>query len=157
MKKLIIVILGALVISSLLVIGCLRLPDTDVTSSPKYNFSSLAGTVWKTKIKVALADVKLYTGRHVTYLLPPEDLYAKYRSPDDTQVIRFLPVGTHLRIERLMKVNGIWSFVFITGSLEDGKVVHVSPYLLAKNRFTFPGSSDSKEWGVNPDLLEKAE
>src|SRR5260370_38715831 len=37
-------------------------PDTDVTSSPEYNFASFAGTVWKAKVKVGLQDLKGYTG-----------------------------------------------------------------------------------------------
>jgi hypothetical protein len=134
--------------------------DTDVTSSHEYNFSSFAGTVWKTKVKVALADLKRYTGRHDTALLAPEDFDAadpKYRPPDDMEMIAVLPVGTRLRIERLMKDNGIGGLLWVTGSLEDGKVVYVECTLLARNRFTSPGLSDSKDWGVDPDLLEKAE
>ncbi len=73
------------------------------------------------------------------------------------QIIVVLPVGTRLRIERLMKDNGSWGGVQVTASLEDGKVVYLSDYLLAKNRFIWPGWSDSKEWGVDPDMLEKAE
>jgi hypothetical protein len=34
-------------------------PDTDVTKSPNYFFSSFAGTVWRTKTKTAFADVTL--------------------------------------------------------------------------------------------------
>src|SRR2546429_538291 len=47
-------------------------PDTDVTSSPEYNFKAFAGTVWKTKVKVALTDIKRYNGRHEKTLVPPD-------------------------------------------------------------------------------------
>ena len=73
------------------------------------------------------------------------------------QMIAVLPVGTRLRIERLMKDNGVGDQLWVTASLEDGKVVYLSDYLLAQNRFIFPGSSRSKEWGADPDLLEKVE
>ena len=46
--------------------------DTDVTSSPKANFSRFAGTVWKTKVKVALVDCEQYTGRHANTIVPPD-------------------------------------------------------------------------------------
>jgi hypothetical protein len=137
--------------------GCRR-PDTDVTTSPQYNFSKFAGTVWKTKVKVALVDLKRYTGRHDTALLPPQyfdTTHPEYMPPVDMQMIAVLPVGTRLRIERLMQDNGNWGGVWVTASLEDGKVVYVERVLLAKNRFIFPGRSDSKDWGVDPDLLEK--
>src|SRR6185369_16768785 len=39
-------------------------PDKDVTKVPSYNFSSFAGTIWKTKTKTAIADIKIYTGAH---------------------------------------------------------------------------------------------
>jgi hypothetical protein len=82
------------------------------------------------------------------------------------KIIAVLPVGTRLRIERLMKDNGDWGGVQVTASLEDakirasledGKVVYLVPQLLAKNRFIWIGWSDSKDWGVDPDMLEKAE
>jgi hypothetical protein len=135
--------------------------DSDVTSSPKYNFSSFAGTVWKTKAKVALADLKQYTGRHATTMLPPDcfdPTHPKYKPPPHLEkVITVLPVGTRLRIEGLMKDNGNWGGVRVTASLDDGTIVNLERGLLAKNGFIFRGSSESKEWGVDPDLLEKAE
>ncbi len=65
-----------------------------------------------------------------------------------------------------MKDNGSWGGVQVTAllmdridtpSLENGKIIYVDRHLLAINEFLFPGSSDSKEWGVDPDMLEKAE
>ncbi len=153
-------VLVNMAIISLFLNGCGRRPDTDVTSSPKYNFSSFAGTVWKTKAKVALAEVRLYTGKRVTYLLPPRDYDPtdpQYNPVDPPQLITVLPLGARVRIEQLLQDNGIGGLLFVTASLEDGKVVHVSRFLLAKNRFIFSGKSDSKDWGVDPDMLEKAE
>lgn len=145
----------------LLLNGCGRRPDTDVTSSPKYNFSSFAGTVWKTKVKVALADLEAYTGEHHITLLAPDAFdptHPKYRPPPNMEkMIAVLPVGTRLRIERLMQDNGDWGGVRITASLEGERDVYLDRSLLAKNRFIRPGDSDSKEWGVDPDLLEKVE
>jgi predicted small lipoprotein YifL len=162
------VIFGIVILAmiSIFLNGCgqsrnpMQRPDTDVTLSPEYNFKSFAGTVWKTKTKVRLADVKLYTGRHITMLLPPEDFKPnnrKYRPPDDMRLIAVLPVGTRLRIERLEKDNGNWGGVRVTASLEDGNIVYPSDYLLGKNRFIWSGWSESKDWGVDPDMLEKAE
>ncbi|MFL5242837.1 MAG: hypothetical protein ACJ8FY_12070 [Gemmataceae bacterium] len=138
--------------------GCRR-PDTDVTSSPQYNFSSFAGTVWKTKVKVGLADLKTYKGEHHITLLTPDSFdpaHPQYRPPEHMQMIAVLPVGTRLQIERLIKEDGIGgTFYRVTASLEDGKVVYLLDDLLAKNRLLWPGESDSTDWGVNPDMLEK--
>jgi hypothetical protein len=145
-----------------------RRPDTDVTSSPEYNFKSFAGTFWKTKVKTALGDIKAYTGVHLVVLLPPDAFdptHPEYRPPPYLEkVIAVLPVGTRLRIDRLMKDNGTAGLIRVTASLEDeataslehGKDVYVDRTLLAKNRF-LRTSESSKEWGVDPDILEKAE
>jgi hypothetical protein len=149
------------VMISIFLAGCGRRADTDVTSSPQYNFSKFAGTAWKTKVKVAVADVKRYNGQTEVTLLPParfdQDDPEYARLPQLQNIIEVLPVGTRLRIERLMKDNGNWGGVRVNASLEDGRVVYLSDSLLAKNAFLFPGSSDSKEWAGNPDMLEKAE
>ena len=136
--------------------GC---ADTDVRSSPKYNFESFAGTVWKTKVKVALAETK-WRGKHDLTLLAPkffDPTHPEYTPSSEDKIIAVLPVGTRVQIERLMQDNGAWGGVWVIGSLEDGKDVIVERHFLEKNRFIFRGSSDSKEWGVNPDMLEKAE
>ncbi|MFL5242024.1 MAG: hypothetical protein ACJ8FY_07940 [Gemmataceae bacterium] len=143
-------------------------PDTDVSALPEYNFSGFAGTVWKTKVKTGLADIKRSNGRHETYLLAPEDFdpaHPRYRPPPYMQLITVLPAGTYLRIERLMKSSGNWSGVFVTASLETSaleygkeevrKEVNLSNYLLVKNRFIRDGSPECRDWGVDPDQLEK--
>lgn len=161
-----------LVIIAIFLIGCgqgangkvpmfKQSPDTDVTSSPEYNFKSFAGTAWKTKVKTALGDIKSYKGEQLIILLPPDAFdpaHPKYDPPPFLEkVIAELPIGTHLRIERLMHDNGTAGLIRVTASLKDGKVVYVERTLLAKNRFLFTGWTDSKEWGVDPALLEKAE
>src|SRR5438874_12811885 len=80
-----------------------RRPDTDVTSSSEYNFRSFAGTVWKTKVEVALADLKQYTGKHDLNLLIPmrseERRVGKKPTPDLQQKISRHPIGNRMRIE----------------------------------------------------------
>ena len=136
--------------------------DTDVTTSPEYNFSSFSGSVWKTKVKIALADLKEYKGEHDLNLLPPkyfEKTRPDYTTVHDMQLITVLPVGTCLRIGQLMQDNGQWGGVRVTATLESGsytqKTVYVDTDLLGKNEFIWPGSSSSTNWGVNPDMLEK--
>src|SRR5580698_1776810 len=47
-------------------------PDTDVSSLPEYNFVSFTGTVWKTKVRTAVANEKRYTGAPDVSLLVPK-------------------------------------------------------------------------------------
>lgn len=142
--------------------------DTDVTASADYNFKSFAGTVWKTKVKVAIADLKSYKGEHhITFLTPRsfDPKHPEYTSPLSMEkMIAELPVGTRLRIDRLMKDNGNWggvqvrvSLVDVTASIDSGKAMYLDKFFLAKNRFVWGAWSDSKEWAVDPDMLEKAE
>ena len=151
--------------------GC-RPTETDVTHSPRYDFSTFAGTGWRTKVKLALADVKEYTGAHHLYLLPPfefEPTSPRYSPPVDSHIVRVLPAGTRIRIGRLMFDNGEGSLLWVTASLDDGlgpeRIVYVSEMLLARNRWIpgpgpvgerRPGSDTSMTWGVNPKYLESA-
>ncbi|MDB6015986.1 MAG: hypothetical protein JWR19_475 [Pedosphaera sp.] len=137
-------------------------PDTDVTSSPEYNFSSFAGTVWKTKTRMALADLKQYTGKHDLRLLVPkyfDPTHPDYTPAHDMQIITVLPVGTRLRIERLMQNNGNWGGVYVTATLLDAanpqKTVYLDAMLLESNRFASKGPTTSTNWGVEPEFLEK--
>jgi hypothetical protein len=98
----------------LLLIGC---RDSDVTSSPDYNFSSFSGTEWKTRVKVAVADI-----RGEIYLIAPDSFDptdAHYRPIASCTVMSVLPVGSRIRIERLMKNNGDWGGVRVTAVVED--------------------------------------
>jgi hypothetical protein len=134
----------------LLLSGC---RDSDVTSSPNYNFSLFSGTEWKTKVKVAVAD----TGEGICLIADPTD--AHYRPIADCTVMSVLPVGSRIRIERLMKDNGDWGGVRVTATLEDTpfsqKTVYVERQLLATNVFIWTGWSFSTNWGVNTNILEK--
>jgi hypothetical protein len=157
-----------LMLMATLLNGCSR-PDTDVTSVPDYNFQKFAGTVWKTKVKVALADIKEYTGDHHIYLLTPDAFDPKHpnyrRPPYMEKVIQELPVGTRFQVARLIKDNGSGSQIWVTISLqgvaadsvESGTTVYLSRFFLSRNKFLFQGTSDSKDWIVDPDMLEKAD
>ncbi|HVU07396.1 MAG TPA: hypothetical protein VHG89_02500 [Verrucomicrobiae bacterium] len=136
-------------------------PDTDVTQSPEYNFSSFSGTICKTRVKVAVIDSKTYTGKHSLGLFPPETFdptNPKYRPIQGMRIITVLPIGTRLRIDRLMQDNGEWGGVWVAATLENGtnsqENIYVDPRLLANNEFIPKGPSSSTNWGVNPDMLE---
>jgi len=133
--------------------------DADVTLSPEYNFSPFAGTVWKTKVKVALADIKRYTGEHQLNLLAPrrfDPTVPDYAPVNGAKIITILPVGTVLRIERFMINKDIGADTEVKARLQNGayaqREVNVDEYLLAKNRYIWPGVS-STNWGVDPDML----
>ena len=134
--------------------------DTDVTSSPRYNFPSFAGTVWKTKVKTAIAEGKRYTGAPEIRLLAPhrfDPTEPRYIPNPDTKIITVLPVGIRVRIERLMKDNGAWGGVKVTATVEDGtnaqRSVFLDEELLASNQYLM--GNKSTNWGVDPDMLEK--
>lgn len=140
-------------------------PDSDVTSSPEYNFSSFAGTVWKTKVALALTDVTEYTGKHHNYLLVPKHFdpkQADYTPVHDMKIIVVLPSGTHLRIGRLIKDNGIGGLLWVTGTLVEEtnseQIVFLDNLLLAKNQFIWDKlSSSSTNWGADSNMMEKGE
>jgi hypothetical protein len=134
---------------------------TDLTSSPKYNFSSFAGTLWKTKEKTALADVTEYTGAHHLYLLAPKHFdptQPDFTTGNDTKVINAISSGIRVRIGRLLRDNGEGNILWVTGTLEKGtnspQTVYLDFTLMAENRFIAPGWSSSTNWYVNPDILE---
>ncbi len=140
--------------------GC-RQPPKDVTRVPHYNFSPFAGTVWKTKVKTALADVTVYNGAHHLTLLSPEEFDRtdpKYTGVlDQYRIISMLPAGARIRIERLWFDTGEAGILWVTASLDSGtyyrKTVYVEE-LLAKNLFLDGDPSLPRTWGVNPRYLE---
>ena len=75
------------------------------------------------------------------------------------QVIAVLPPGARVRVEHLTKDNGAWGGLMVTGTVEDGTNsftnVQLDPMLLQKNRFIWQGWSDSTNWGIDADMLEK--
>ena len=136
-------------------------PDKDITTSPEYNFSSFVGTVWKTKTKVAIADLKRYTGAPEIKLLAPERFdptHPRYNPPVDMKIIAVLPPGTRLRITRLLQDQGAWGGVQVEPVLLDGtnaqKTVLLDGYLYAGNRWS-RGPQSNTNWDADPGMLEK--
>jgi hypothetical protein len=136
--------------------------DTDVTSLPRNNFLSFSGTVWKTKGKTAVTDLKRYTGAHdITLLIPKyfDSSDPAYTPVHDMQMIAVLPAGNRIQIGRLTKDNGAWGGLMVTATVENGtnsfKNVRLDELLLANNRFISRGPTTSTNWEVNPDFLEK--
>ncbi|MDB6059132.1 MAG: hypothetical protein JWO95_2976 [Verrucomicrobiales bacterium] len=135
-------------------------PETNATSSTNYNFSSFAGTVWKTKIRTAIEDVKHYNGKQNLDLFPPEAFdtnLPQYTPVYGARMVGILPVGTKIRIDHLMKDNGAWGGVRVMGTVMDGTnaqtVLYVDRSFLLPNRFLSAGLSKSTNWGVNPEML----
>jgi hypothetical protein len=138
-------------------------PDTDVTTSPEYYFSSFAGTVWRTRTKTALAEMKLYTGRQVMAFVSPklfDPTDPEYRAIPDTflSVVTVFPPGAIVRIDRLIQDNGIGSTVWVIASLENETNsqttnLYLDEEFLANNSF-FRGPATLHRWGVNSDYLE---
>lgn len=135
--------------------GCSR--STDVTTSSDYGFASFSGTVWKTKVKLAIAEI---TGEK--HILAPERFdrsHPDYYQEPDWHIMYTLPTGTELRIDRLLKDNGVWGGVWVTGTVTDGakppEVVRVDGLLLANNVFNARAPTRDTTWAVNPDMLEK--
>ncbi len=134
-------------------------PDTDVSADPKYNFSSFTGTVWRTRVTMAVADLRRYTGAQDITILAPmhfDPTHSEYIPPSDMQgIISVLPAGTHLRVETLMRDNGAGSILLVTGTLlgetnSQGKAF-LDGSLFTRNRWI--GFVDSTNWSMNPDLL----
>ena len=91
--------------------------------SPEYGFASFAGTAWKTKVKVALVDWKVYTGAHHLTLFAPfqfDPTDPDYDGSTPRDMVRILPVDTRIHIERLMFDNGVGSQLWVTASLDGG-------------------------------------
>ncbi len=136
-------------------------PDTDVTASPKYNFAPFSGTIWKTKLKTAVAEGKRYTGAPETSLIVPsrfDPTDPNYRPVPGIKIIAVIPEGTRLRIERLMKDNGASGSVQVTATVEDGtntqRTVFLDGRLLLNNMYLLFEMTKSTNWGVNPEFLE---
>ncbi|MDB6122285.1 MAG: hypothetical protein JWQ71_1278 [Pedosphaera sp.] len=137
-------------------------PNKDVTADPEYNFSPFTNTVWQTKTKTAIGDIKSYTGAYQLILLPPESFDPtdpKYRKIPDIKSTTVLPPGIRLRITRLLKDQGAWGGYLVEGVVEDGtkapKTVYVDRDFLANVWWASKGPTTNTNWGVNPDMLEK--
>ena len=136
-------------------------PDKDVTTEPRYNFSSFTNTVWKTKTKTAIADLKRYTGAPEAKLLPPDyfdPTHPNYTTVPDMKIAAVLPTGTRLRISRLMKDQGAWGGVQVEAVILDGtnanKAVYLDGFFLAGNAWS-RGPTENTNWDADPNMLEK--
>lgn len=161
-------IFAAAVLASVVFIGCGNRPvknqhkDADVSSVPQYNFSLFKGTVWKTRVKIAMADIENYTGRRTTSLLGPshfDSRHPQYSPPARMQLVTVLPSGAELRIDRLMKDTGNWGGLWVEAILFEGTatqtIVSLDPEFFGKNVFVWEGWSSSTNWEVNPEILER--
>jgi hypothetical protein len=138
-------------------------PLRDVTAAPEYNFRPFAGTVWKTKVKVALADVKTYTGAHELNLLAPihfDMSDPEYTPGSGTHIISACPPGTRLRIGRLMQDQGAWGGIKVEVILLDGtnaqKAAYLDPMLLSGNHW-LRGPMGLKMWRADPGMLDSVD
>jgi hypothetical protein len=142
----------------LLLSGC---RESDVTSSSQYNFSLFSGTEWKTKVKVAVAEIKQGGAGELCLIAPDsfDTTDAHYRPIAGCTVMSVLPVGSRIRIGHLMQNNGDWGGVRVTATVEDSpfseRTVYVERELLAKNTFIWNGWSSSTNWDVNTNILER--
>ena len=129
-------------------------PDKDVTTSPKFNFSPFVGTVWKTKVKTAVAEIKRYTGVTDTRLLAPmhfDPADPRYTPIRDLKISAELPPGTRLRISRLLQDQGAAGGVEVEAIVQDGKNVERAVFLdfaLLSNPRGGPGTN--LNWDINP-------
>ncbi len=137
--------------------------DKDVTADPRYNFSSFTGTRWKTKVKVALGDGKRYTGAPETVLLAPQRFdttHPRYIPTTNTKIVSVLPVGTVLRIDRLLQDQGAWGGLRVAATLEMGtntlEGVFMDGLLLSNNKHLHTSRTE-ENWDMNPEMLEKVE
>ena len=131
--------------------------DKDVTTSPRFNFSSFVGTVWKTKVKTAVAEVKRYTGAPEMNLLAPlrfDPADPRYTPIRDMKIVVELPAGTRIRIARLLQDQGAWGGIQVEAILQYGTNVETAVYV--DPLFWSDRSASNTNWGVNPNLLEKA-
>ena len=136
-------------------------PDKDVTQSPQFNFAHFAGTVYKTRVITAIADIKRYTGVVDTHLLAPlhfDPADPRYTPVKDLKVVAELPVGSRLRITRLLQDQGAGGGPYVEAIVQDGtnadRKVFVDSALLSNPRAGGPGTN--LNWDINPNMLEKA-
>jgi len=146
--------IAVLFLSACIVSAC---ADSDETKSPAYGFSTIAGTTWRTKTKVAVVESGRKKG-----LCPPmmfDPTVPGYTPNPGQKILAVLPVGTHVTIEHLIKDNGDWGGVWVTATVDTGpyagKNLELIERYFAPNSYLRPGQGFPKTWTVNPDLLEK--
>jgi hypothetical protein len=136
-------IISAGLVSIVLGIGCSK--PKDVTKDPSYgNFTNAVGT-WKTKIPLSLQEMDKRI-----YLLGTNTFFPRGR------LLSVVPVGTAIRIERLMLYAG-WdaSVTEATGSLVAGP--YAGKILVLDGNVFFPRPSAGKrDWTVLPENFERS-
>ena len=132
--------------------------------SKNRNFSKFAGTIWKTKVPIAIpssgTDV---ASRECT--VEYEQAFAKgtaNRNYFDGKNLAeaILPIGTVVRVERLLQIvseeGGLYVEMSIESGVNKGKKFRAPDSLFAPNRFlhpeVHPDASDT--WAVASDKLE---
>jgi hypothetical protein len=147
-----------------LLTSCGRHGDEDVTLKPEYNFTSIASTIWKTKVELAVTDNHRYTGEHQLYLLALsrfDPSGSNYCGVGRDRIITTLPAGSLVRIDRYIVDHGIGGNDQVRGTLMNGgyaqKNVVVDDLLFEKNQWLWRGWANlSTNWGLNPDMFQKA-
>jgi hypothetical protein len=154
MKTVLLWILGLSIAPVIFIAGC---GPSDVSGSPEYGFSSFSGTVWKTKVKLAIGE-----SSGTKYILAPRNFdpsNPEYIPRVNSRVLFTIPAGTEVRIDRLLKDNGESGGVWVTATVVDGTkppfTVRVDNLLLANNVFISRAPTRDRTWTMNPDLLEK--
>ena len=135
--------------------------DIDVTTSTNYNFSSFAGTVWKTKAPLAIEQVESYKGKQALVLFTSQFFDTNdpnYTSVPEAKMIRILPVGTRIRIEHLIEDHGLRGGVDVFGAVLDGtntqSAVELGREFFSANWYVAYSSPKDTNWGANTNLLE---
>lgn len=138
-------------------------PPLDVTQDQKYEFKDFQGTVWRTKVKVALADITRRQDRTQITMLPPcffDRTHPGFISLHYLTIVQELPIGTKIRINRLMETFGNAGGVYVEATINDETAAKLNKEFINKNKFIYWYSNErdvSNNWGVNTEMLEKVE
>jgi hypothetical protein len=146
-----------------LLTSCGRLEEEDVTLKPEYNFTSFAGTIWKTKVELAVEDSRRYTGERQLYLIALsrfDPSGSNYCGEGRDKIKTILPAGTLVRIDRYMKDHGIGNVNQVWGTVMNGeyaqKSVVVDMQLFENNQWLWIGWPNlSTNWGMDPEMFQK--
>ncbi|MBL8824096.1 MAG: hypothetical protein JNJ77_16035 [Planctomycetia bacterium] len=138
-------------------------PPLDVTQEEKYEFKEFQGTIWRTKTRVVLADITDRQDRTEIIMLAPcsfDRNHPEYSPPYHLTVIKEIPIGTKIRINRLLETFGNAGGLDVEGTIDDGTTFQLCHRFLNKNKFIYR-YWDKKDviskWGVNQELLESVE
>jgi hypothetical protein len=114
-------------------------------------------------VKVALADITRRQDRTQITMLPPcffDRTHPGFISLYYLTIIRELPIGTKIRINRLMETFGNAGGVHVVASIDDGTTFELNHHFSNKNKFihrSWDEKDVTNKWGVNPEMLEKVD